>query len=359
MPPPTRSSSPRGLGLFLVPRRLPDGTLNGLYLRRLKEKFGTRTMASAEVDFRGALAYQVGEIDEGIHIVLEHVLNTSRWLNAVGSLSAFRRAYLEASRYAAHRHAFGKPIADYPLVQEALVEMRADLAGGLAVTWRLSHLVDRQDEGAASVQERAVFRVLVNLNKYRTSLLTSLAIRRAQEILGGNGAIEEFSPVPRLYRDAVVYESWEGSHNVLCIQLLRDFQRHALHEPLLAYLRADLDGIVAPALGDLAHTTMEALDRSEARLQTLLAAAPRVAQAHIRRVLDELAAIVEITCLLAEADGALARDLPPVPIDLLHFYFNRHLPHDYDPMTDDGYVRRVERLARAADVVELNGATAR
>ncbi|MGH2544465.1 MAG: acyl-CoA dehydrogenase family protein, partial [Ardenticatenaceae bacterium] len=143
----------RGLGLFLIPRYLPDGSLNGIYLRRLKEKFGTRTMASAEVDFRDALAYQVGEIEEGIHIALQQVLNTSRWLNAIGSLSALRRALVEARNYAAHRNAFGQPIRTYPLVQEALAEMQAELAGGLAVTWRLSHLLDRQDTGLATEQE--------------------------------------------------------------------------------------------------------------------------------------------------------------------------------------------------------------
>lgn len=334
----------RGLGLFLMPRRLPDGSLNGIELRRLKTKFGTRTMPSAEMDFRDALAYQVGAVAEGIHIVLEYVINTSRWLNAIGSLGALRRAHIEARAFAAHRVAFGRPILDYPLVQEALVEIAADLAGGLAVTWRISHLVDRQDLGQASQQERAVFRLLVNLNKYRTSITSSLGIRRAQEIFGGNGAIEDFSIIPRLYRDALVYESWEGSHNVLCVQALRDMSRYRLHESLLAYLRADLDRVSAPPLGELAQEILNRLERVEARLLRLLSADLVYAQAHVRRVLDELAAVVEATCLLAEADAALARGLPPVAPDLLTAFFNRHLRPGYDPLDDPEYLARLERL---------------
>lgn len=336
----------RGLVLFLVPRHLPDGTLNGIELRRLKTKFGTRAMASAEVDFRDALAYQVGGLDEGIHIVLSEVLNTSRWLNALGSLGALRRALLEARAYAAHRVAFGQPIATYPLVQEALAEMQSDLAGGLAATWRLSHLVDRQDVGEASAAERATFRLLVNLNKYRTSVAASLGIRRAQEILGGNGAIEDFSIVPRLYRDAVVYESWEGSHNVLCVQSLRDMQRYRLHEPLLAMLRADLDRVTDSTLVPLAQEGLAQVGRVESTLLRLFAADVRFQQSHIRRVMDSLGATVEFTCLLAEADGALAHDLPPVSPDLLRFFLNRHLRPAYDPLDDAEWGARLERLMR-------------
>ncbi|MCZ7571635.1 MAG: acyl-CoA dehydrogenase family protein [Ardenticatenaceae bacterium] len=336
----------RGLGLFLMPRSLPDGRLNGIELRRLKTKFGTRTMASAEMDFHDALAYQVGAVEEGIHIVLESVINTSRWLNAIGSLGALRRAEIEARAFAAHRVAFGHPIIEYPLVQEALAEIAADLAGGLAVTWRLSHLVDRQDLGQASRQERAVFRLLVNLNKYRTSIASSLGIRRAQEIFGGNGAIEDFSIIPRLYRDAVVYESWEGSHNVLCVQALRDMSRYRLDESLLASLRADLDRVTAPPLAALAQELLTCLETTEVRLGRVLSADSAYGQAHVRRVLGELAAVVEATYLVAEADGALARDLPPVAPDLLTVFFNRHLRPDYDPLADPDYLPRLDRLAR-------------
>jgi hypothetical protein len=195
----------RGLGTFLVPRRLPDGSLNSFHIRRLKTKFGTRTMASGEIDFDDAVAYPIGGVDEGFKIVVELVLNTSRWTNALGSAGLLRRAYVEAWTFAQHRQAFGAAIGRYPLVLEALAEMKSDLYAMLASTLRLSYLVNRLDLGIATAQERAVHRLLVNINKYATSVQASLGIRRAQEIMGGNGAIEDFSVVPRLYRDALVF----------------------------------------------------------------------------------------------------------------------------------------------------------
>ena len=180
---------------------------------------------------------------QGFKIVVELVLNTSRWANALGSAGLLRRAYVEAWTFAQNRRAFGGAIGRYPLVMEALAETKVDLYAMLASTLRLSSLIERMDLGVATEQERAVHRLLVNINKYRTSVQASLGIRRAQEILGGNGAIEDFSIVPRLYRDAVVFESWEGSHNVLCLQVLRDMQRYGLHEALFGYLGAMVDRV--------------------------------------------------------------------------------------------------------------------
>ena len=246
----------KGLGTFLVPRRLPEGfaslgaggALNRFHIRRLKTKFGTRTMASGEIDFEDALAFPIGDLDEGFKIVVELVLNTSRWANALGSAGLLRRAYVEAWTFAQNRRAFGGAIGRYPLVMEALAEMKVDLYAMLASTLRLSSLIERMDLGVATEQERAVHRLLVTINKYQTSIQASLGIRRAQEILGGNGAIEDFSIVPRLYRDAVVFESWEGSHNVLCLQALRDMQRYGLHEAVFGYLGAMVDRVTRSEL---------------------------------------------------------------------------------------------------------------
>lgn len=126
----------KGLAAFLVPRRLGDGSLNNFRIRRLKTKFGTRTMASAEIDFEDAVAYPIGALHEGFKIVVELVLNTSRWANALGSAGLLRRAYLEAWTFARHRQAFGTAIGRYPLVLEALAEMKSDLYAMLASTLR-------------------------------------------------------------------------------------------------------------------------------------------------------------------------------------------------------------------------------
>ena len=337
----------KGLGVFLVPRRLPDGSLNHFAIRRLKTKFGTRTMASAEMDFLDAVAYPIGELSEGIHIVTELVLNTSRWANAVGSAGLLRRAYVEAWHFAQHRRAFGHPIAQYPLVAEALAEMKTDLAAMLASTMRLAYLIDRMDTGLAGEQERGVHRLLVNMNKYWTSIQASLGIRRAQEILGGNGAIEDFSIIPRLYRDAVVFESWEGSHNVLCLQVARDMRKYALHRHFFAYLKEALGEIEAENLLDLRSELLDQCANAEALVERLLTADPTWYQTHVRRVVDRLAALAQAAFLLVEAAWEQKQGYETDKPEILDFFLNRYLRSGYDPLDDPDYSERLRRLTQS------------
>src|SRR5207253_10583531 len=120
---PGDAAGTRGLGSFVVPRWC-EGEPNGFALRRLKDKLGTRGMASGEIDFDGALAYPIGPLEDGFKTAVGVVLNTSRWLTAVGATGIMRRAYLEASSYARHRVAFGQPIEKFLLVRETLRNMR-------------------------------------------------------------------------------------------------------------------------------------------------------------------------------------------------------------------------------------------
>lgn len=228
----------KGLGLFLLPRRLDDGQTNGIYIRRLKDKLGTRSMATAEVDFRDAIAYQVGALDRGFQNVMDFVVNTSRLYNAVGSAGAARRAYVIARSYAQHRRAFGAPIADFPLIQDALAEMRSEVMAMTSGSMHLAHMRDRIELGQADQSAASVFRFAVNLGKYRASIAGTDVIRRGIEVLGGNGAMENFSVLPRLLRDSIIFEAWEGAHNTLLAQSLRDARRYRLHEPFLAYIEA-------------------------------------------------------------------------------------------------------------------------
>jgi acyl-CoA dehydrogenase len=230
----------RGLGLFLVPRRLEDGTVNHFQIRRLKDKLGTRSMASGEIDFNGAVAYAVGPVDTGFQGVMQHVIATSRLYNTLGCAGIARRARLVATGYARHRRAFGQPVGDYPLMQEMLATMRARsmalVAGGL----ELAAGFDSQEDGALDGDGQAFLRVATNLIKMRSAQHAHRVVLTAIECLGGNGAIETFSVLPRLLRDNVVYENWEGTHNTLIAQTLRDFTRLGLHEGVLARLDNDL-----------------------------------------------------------------------------------------------------------------------
>src|SRR5262245_14829125 len=228
----------KGLGLFLLPRRSDDGSLNGIYIRRLKDKLGTKSLATAEVDFKDAIAYQIGEPGRGFQHAMDFVINTSRLYNAVGSAGAARRAYLIAWTYAQRRRAFGSPIKDFPLTQEALAEMRAVTMAITSGSLYLAYLRDEIEAGRADEAGGQFFRLAVNLNKYRSSISATDVIRRGIEILGGNGAMENFSVLPRLLRDSVIFEAWEGAHNTLIAQSARDVQRRKLHEPFCARLSA-------------------------------------------------------------------------------------------------------------------------
>ena len=296
----------RGLGLFLVPRRLPDGSLNRFVIRRLKDKLGTRTMASGEMDFTGATAESLGPTDGAFQNIMRLVINTSRLYNAFGCAAHARRAWVVASTYAQHRRAFGRPIAGFADVTETLAWIRADAAASLASSLWLAQLAERDERGGLSAAEQAFFRVAVNLNKTATAVLAHDAVSRGIEVLGGNGAIESFSVLPRLLRDNVVYENWEGTHNVLRAQVLRDCLRLKVHEGFFDVLAERLgEDVVAPERKALA-----ALSSMPPALMTL----------HFRRLAGRMATLVMLGAM-AEVD-ALAphaaltkRHLAPLPLD--------------------------------------------
>lgn len=227
----------KGLGLFLVPRRLDNDSLNGIYLRRLKDKLGTKSMATAEMDFKDAVGYQIGKAGEGFLHAMNFVINTSRLYNAVGSAGAARRAFVVAWTYAQHRQAFGTPIKNFPLIQQVLAEMKSETAAITSGSLYLAHLRDEIEAGRADETTKQFFRLVINLNKYRSSISATDVIRKGIEILGGNGAMENFSVLPRLLRDSVVFEAWEGAHGTLIAQSVRDCQRNQLHLACAEHLR--------------------------------------------------------------------------------------------------------------------------
>ncbi|MFB6351366.1 MAG: acyl-CoA dehydrogenase family protein, partial [Bradymonadaceae bacterium] len=208
-----------GLGLFFVPRELDDGAVNDFEIRRLKDKIGTRTMASAECEFEGAVAYHMGPEEAGFKNMMRYVINTSRLWNATACVGLARRAYVTAQTYARFREAFGRPIGEYPLVQETLADIKAELDAATSTSLHMAALQDRIDVGETDESEEQFFRMALNLNKVRTAKFARRAAVDGIEVLGGNGAIETFSVLPRLLRDSIVTENWEGTHNTLQMQI--------------------------------------------------------------------------------------------------------------------------------------------
>ena len=296
----------RGIGCFLVASA--DG---GFTIRRLKDKLGTRALATGEIEFERARAYPLGPLEHGFRTAVS-ILNTSRWLNALGSTGLMRRAFVEASAFARERQAFGGPIERFPLVRENLAVMKSESAAALASTMHLTELVARIDEGSASDDDVAWHRILVNANKFVTSLTATKVCRRGIEALGGNGTIEDFSPLPRLYRDSIVFESWEGTHNVLCAQALRDLAR--------------LDAV------DLVLARSGGPAELDARLRRSVADADFGAL-HFRRQLEALVHRLQVTCLRAEGNEADAE-----------LHERRHLAPGYDPEADRGYAALIDRV---------------
>ena len=273
-----------GLATFAMPRVCPDGSTNRFYLRRLKYKLGTRSMASGEVDLDGALAWPIGPLEGGFRDTVDIVLNTSRLHNAVAACGSMRRAQLDAATFAAHREAFGQPIARFPLVARSLARMRAETRGAVVSTFDLVATADAMARGEASADDEAFFRVGVCMNKYWTSVRCTAVVHEGIEVLGGNGTIEDFSVLPRLYRDAIVMESWEGTHNVLCAQVLRDMARYALHRPFFDRVRA----VAAQGHPDLRAALDARLDAELAAAEALAGASADDAQTGVRDLVDRM-----------------------------------------------------------------------
>jgi alkylation response protein AidB-like acyl-CoA dehydrogenase len=315
---PGGKSGTAGLGLFLVPRQL-DGELNGLAVRRLKYKLGTRSMASGEADFTGALAEPLGPIDQGFKNLIGIVLDTSRVQNAVAAAAAMRRAYLEAQTFATHRRAFGRRILEFPAVQRTLARMRVLGCAALASTFRILALTEKL--AASPGRELAdARRMHVNINKYGTAVACTDVVRSGIEVLGGNGTIEDFSVLPRLYRDSMVLESWEGTHNTLCAQILRDSSQRGLHRAWLAEVGTGLEALQRPELEEHRAIALRLHGEVRERLVRLLGNGPELAERHIRLVVDRMHVLASYLALLEELQAELERGPAAEKADLVEVY---------------------------------------
>jgi acyl-CoA dehydrogenase len=213
----------RGLGLFLVPRLLAGGVRNHYRVDRLKEKLGTRGMATGEVTLEGAHAEQVGELERGF-AQMTPMLNITRLHNAVASAASLRRGLQLARGYAGARQAFGRPLDRLPLQRQVLVEMAVRAEAALALTMRLALLLGRLERGLAGDEEQLLFRFAGSLVKLYTARQAVSGASEAVEALGGAGYMED-TGIARLLRDAQVLTIWEGTTNVLSLDVLRTVAR--------------------------------------------------------------------------------------------------------------------------------------
>ncbi|HEX5066896.1 MAG TPA: isovaleryl-CoA dehydrogenase [Myxococcota bacterium] len=251
----TLAQTPRGLSCFLLPRIRPDGSRNAFRIQRLKDKLGNRSNASSEVEFAGSFARMLGEEGRGVRTIIDMVHHTR--LDCVsGSAGLMRRALSEALHHTRYRAAFGKRLAEQPLMQSVQADLALESEAATALMLRLARAYDEapRDEGS-----RAFARIATAVGKYWVCKRAPAMIVEAMECLGGNGYTEDWV-LARLYREAPVNAIWEGSGNVICLDVLRAMTREPECVPaLLAELRAArggdarLDAAVAKLEGWLAR----------------------------------------------------------------------------------------------------------
>lgn len=205
-----------GQSCFLVPRHLPDGEINALHLQRLKSKVGNRSNASSEVEFKGAGGYLVGKAGEGVKTILEMV-SLTRLDCAVSSAGLMRFALASAVHHCRHRSVFGGSLIDKPLMESVLADMTLESAAALALVMRLARAFDRQSEDGT---EAAYARLMTPAIKYWVCKIAPGFVNEAMECIGGNGYVED-SDIARAYREAPLNAIWEGSGNVMCLDVLR------------------------------------------------------------------------------------------------------------------------------------------
>jgi putative acyl-CoA dehydrogenase len=283
------AQAPAGLSCFLVPRVLPDGTRNRFHLQRLKDKLGNRSNASAEVELDGAAGWPVGEPGRGLAAILEMV-NHTRLDCVVGSAALMRQAVAQATHHAAHRSAFGRRLADQPLMANVLADLAVEAEAATMLAMRVAGAFDR---AAGDPAEAAVARLATAVAKYWVCKRAPAVAAEALECLGGNGYVEE-SGLPRLYREAPLNSIWEGAGNINALDVLRVLARRP--ESLLALLEE-----VAPARG-----ADRRLERAAAALERELAAGPAGLEAGARRLVERLAVLLQGALLVRHGHPAVA-----------------------------------------------------
>jgi putative acyl-CoA dehydrogenase len=236
-----------GLSCFLLPRWTPTGEKNKFHIQRLKDKMGNRSNASSEVEFDGAWARLLGEEGRGVGTIIEMVHRT-RFDCAIGAAALMRQALVQAVHHAHYRRAFGKLLIDQPLMRNVLADLALESEAATLLMVRLARAFDRRE---TDPQERAFCRIATAISKFWLCKRSTMQVGEALECLGGNGYVEE-SIMPRLYREAPLNSIWEGSGNVICLDILRALSRErevadALVQELRCISGADkrLDGYVA------------------------------------------------------------------------------------------------------------------
>jgi putative acyl-CoA dehydrogenase len=284
----TLARTPAGLTCFLVPRWLPDGTANRFLIQRLKDKLGNRANASAEIEYADTWARRVGPEGEGVRTIVPMIHHT-RLDAAISAAAVMRQAVVQALHHTAHRNAFGARLADQPLMRNVLADLALESEAATVMVMRLARGFD---EAALDDASGAFTRLATAMTKYWVCKRAPTVVAEAMECLGGNGYVED-ALLPRLYREAPVNGIWEGTGNVICLDILRTMAREPAAVPALF-------DAMKPAKGGNRH-----LDRQTRALQKALAAPPDD-PAQARRIVEDMALAWQASLLVCHAPAPIA-----------------------------------------------------
>jgi len=285
-----RSGDSDALSCFFVPRFAPDGTKNAIHVQRLKDKLGNRSNASAEVEFFDAYGVMIGDEGRGVPTLIE-MANTTRVDCVIGSAALMRAALVQAIHHARHRSAFGRPLIAQPLMQNVLADLALESEAATSLFMQLARAFDASR--AATPEARAWRRIVTPAAKFWVCKRALAFTGEAMEVWGGNGYVEE-GPMARFYREAPVNSIWEGSGNVMCIDVLRALEREAdAAQALFVAWRRD-------ALGHPRLTA--ALDRLSATMN----GAPGTREASARRIAQQIALLAQAVLLVRHGPAEVA-----------------------------------------------------
>ena len=269
-----------GLSCFLVPRWKPNGERNSFFIQRLKDKLGNRSNASSEIELDNTLGTMIGEEGKGIKTILDMVIG-NRIYCAVSSASLMRQAVVQVLHHVSHRSAFQKRLIDQPLMRNVVADMILESEAALNLSLRVARAVDNQNSNEA---ERSFARISTAISKYWVTKRAPYLVFEALECHGGPGYIEE-SVMPRLYREAPLNSIWEGSGNVMCLDVLRALQRD---KNALPALLKELD---------LAKGTNHNFDVSLANLKSNLDSSKGI-ETEARLITEKMACLIQASIFI-------------------------------------------------------------
>jgi acyl-CoA dehydrogenase len=332
----------KGLGLFLVPKTLADGSRNHYRINRLKDKLGVRSMPTGEVTFEGAEAFVIGDVRKGFAYMTE-MLNLSRLYNAVASIGLMRRAIYEAIAHAQTRQAFGRSIIEFPLMQRVLADLIVEHEAAMALVFETIRQLDLIDSGTGDMAAERCLRLLTPMAKYYTGRLAVQTASEAIEVLGGNGYIEEFV-TSRLLRDAQVLPIWEGTTNILVLDAVRAMSKEEALTALMEANTARLQSVTLPALRDARAAVEDRSSELQTKISLLLHEDAETTFA-AKDVTDKLVQVTQASLLLSEAqDDSATRSLA-------QYFIEKHFRGRLDPLAASRIIATECEAARANDEV--------